>query len=137
MNSAQGTFISVMGVIVMFNFLFWIIGLLPSFLSYASLITAFVTIAIAVLVISLIPFINGGTFQITWASKVALLVGLLFGINLNILGLFNFQIGLGLATNLIGLGNPDPNTLMSIPFYFFLVLGITGTYTGYLSMTGA
>jgi hypothetical protein len=127
----MGAFTYCTGILIIFNFITFLLGLNPLFLSPASIIANFTIIGGIIALTALIPFINGGSFQITWIGKVALMISLLFAVN--ILG---FNLGLGLVTNLMMLGSSDINNISCLVFYFPLLIGILALISGIMSLGG-
>ncbi len=119
------------GVLILFNFIAFLLGFNPSFFNPLSLIANFVVIGGLIALTALIPLINGGSSQITWIGKVGLMISILFSVNI-----IGFNLGLGLCSNLMNLGVADINNILCLPYYFFLGLGIMALISGVMSLGG-
>jgi len=129
----QETFIGATAILLIFNLIFYVLGSLPTVFSIGDLLVTFLLIGAVILTSSVIPYINAGAPSVKWFGGTILLLCMLIAFPIHVWP-YDFNIGFGLATNLISLGTPDINNLNCIPFYFFLMIGLIAFIGGIMAL---
>jgi hypothetical protein len=128
-------FISCLITLILFNVVFYILGISSYLLSWNVIFGLFTTLGIIAVVVSVLPVVDSESAA-QWFVSVVFVVALMFSVQLNILT-YSFPVGLGLATHVIEVFDSDPNTLAFLPWLFFTGIGLIGTLTGILTMAGS
>lgn len=130
----QKIFISSILTLAVFNIAFYIVGLNETLFSYGSIIGYFITLGVIAVGISIIPTTSAGS-TITWLMRVVIVVSIIYSISFNVLT-YTISVGMGLCTQLTNMFSSDINNITFIGWVFFTIIGLVGTISGIVSMSG-
>ena len=156
-------FFSCLIILILFNFLLFVIpGGNSDLLSVSSIIGIFTGAAVIVALASFVPTTEAGS-GFRWVLNIVIALCLFYNVdftiggtsyngtllpgrpsNLTPIGLptvttggtWNIKFGVGLATNITKIFSSDPNTLAFIPWLFFTFVGLMGAICAILMMAG-
>ena len=127
-------FISCLTTLIIFNFLFFITGLNTDILSASSIIGIMVSLAVIAVAVSLIPT-TSASGSMNWLMGMVIAVSLFFSVSFTVFT-YDITIGVGLATHITDMFPLDMESLMFMPWLFFTIIGILGTVSGIMAMSG-
>ena len=127
-------FMGVFVTLLIANVTTFLAGITTNYLSFNNIISTFITIALIVVILAMIPFTQGG-FILKWIAGIVVIISILFSINIG--GILGINLGLGLASNLMNLFPSNPNEPMFIGYLFFLMLGVIALVDGTLTVSGS
>ena len=130
----QKIFLSSVVTLLFFNIAFYIIGLNETLLSAGSIIGYFITLSVIAVIISIIPTTSAGS-TITWLMRVVIIVSIIYSVSFNVLT-YSLSVGVGLCTQLTNMFSSSVNSLEFIGWLFFTIIGIVGTISGIIAMSG-
>ncbi len=134
---SSGTFLKVMGTLAFFNLIFYLTGLMTSFIDVSGLIATFLLLGVVIVIVSFIPTTSAGG-SIRWFLSAIIITSIIFKIGpytiLEIPRVEIPQIGIGLCTNIMDIFGLDFNSFNFIPYLGFLFLGMIGLISGIMAM---
>lgn len=130
----QKIFLSSIITLLVFNIAFFITGYNDTLLSATSIIGYFLTLAVIAVVISIIPTTSAGS-TITWLMRVVMVVSIIYSVSFNVLT-YTLTVGVGLCSKLTNMFSSNVNNIGFIGWLFFMIIGLVGTVSGLLSMSG-
>lgn len=138
-------FLSCLITLVIFNFLFYMMGYNNKLLDYTRIISTVVVFGIIVVVVSIIPTTSAGG-SIKWLIMSLIAVTMFYSYTFTIdidWGLIQYHsapltIGIGLCTTILDVfGTMNMNSLTFLPWLFFTFLGLVGVISGIIAMSGS
>jgi hypothetical protein len=121
-----------MVILLLCNIVVYLTTTNGTLLSSDLIVRNFITLGLVAILASVIPLTEGGT-SIRWFVGALAILTLLFRITVTISG-YDLTVGIGLATNIIGLFSDSGLGLL--PYLFFWFIGILATISGIIFTSG-